>query len=171
MNKTTSFDNILISFGRPVNESEHEVDNEINNYEFIKQPGELPGGGLRAQITLSVNEISLGQLIKDFGGYTGLGSLLMCKEGALVIAAVLTVSLDLLSIKSFPDEYSELLALIKKTPRGSTLNWQKIDELLQQPQATELLDALVEQQFLAKKSDGRYIVKKKMLIHSDCRFE
>jgi hypothetical protein len=89
------------------------------------------------------------------------------------VAAVITASLnlDLVSIKSFPDEFSPLLNLIKITEQGTALDWDAINTALADSTvpAHELLDALVKEKFLLARG-SKYLVRKKVLMQTQVDF-
>lgn len=157
------FDDVLISFGRP--------STDISDYEYIKHFTGPMRGGLYSQLVVSMTTLSLGNLIRDFCGISGFTLALLSTEAALVIAAALTASLDLLAFTVFPDSYRPILELLKSTPRGHILDNKVVKFLLaNQPEIEKVLNALVNEQFLQQKGDGEYIVRRRVLMHQKCDF-
>lgn len=162
MNAIKNFDKVIISFSRP--------EDENKGYEFIKNPNNMLDGGLNKEITIVIEETSLEDLIKRFTSVAKLTSMIGL-EAELLIAAVITAALDLISIKSFPDEYKPLLELLKVTPRGTKLNEEKINNLLHEnPELSSVIDGLIEEGFLTRKRSGNLIAKKRILMKAHVDF-
>lgn len=160
---TNNFDEIIISFARPAD--------AVAGYQFLKKPDDLIGGGLNEQVVIIIEKVSLADLVRDFFGASGFTAQFTGVTSGLLVAAVIAVALDLISIKSFPEEYSSLLGLVEMTPRGSALNWEEVNKLFNNsPELSESLNALVKENFLIKKRDGNYIVIKKILMRLQVDF-
>ena len=160
-----NFENIIISFSRPADAA--------SGYAFLKEPSELPNGGLHKQIVMAVDKISLKDLVQEFATVSGVTNTIMGTTSGLVVAAVITASLNLdsVSIKSFPDEFSPLLNLIKITEQGAALDWDAINTALADSTVPvdELLDALVKEKFLLARG-SKYLVRKKVLMQTQVNF-
>ena len=161
--EATNFENVIISFARPAIADA--------GYKYLTNPVSLSGGSLNQQVALIIENVSLADLIRDFCGVSGLTMSIIGTSGGLLIAAAITAALDLVSIKSFPNEYGQLLKLLKVTPHGTTLNWLEIKNLIDNsPQNSEIFEALVKEKFISKKRDGSYIVLKRILIQGQVDF-
>jgi hypothetical protein len=160
---TANFEKIIISFSRPADAA--------TGYEFLKEPAELPSGGLHKQIVMAVDKVSLFDLVEKFATASGFASQFVGTTAGLVVAAVITASLDLVSIKSFPDECSPILGLLKTTPHGSALDWEAINNVLANSTvpAHEIFEALVKENFLHVMGSD-YIVIKKVLMQTQVDF-
>jgi hypothetical protein len=163
MTNKTIYDTILISYCRS--------GSVLGDYEFIKNNSETIGGGLRSQIVMVQRKISLGNLMRDFCGLYGFTFSALSTESALVIAAVIAVSLNIASLKVFSDSCHPIIQMLKSTPRGTTIDNQSVGKLLaEHPEIEDVLEALTDEKFLAKKSNGEYVVKHKILMHLNCEF-
>lgn len=158
------FDNFMVSFGRP--------DSEISDYQYIKEHTGLMGGGLKEEVVLSAKTVPLSNLMRDFCGVAGFSWDLLGSGAALLIGAVITISLDVVNINKFPDSYQPMIKLLKDTPRGAALDSKAVEALLkEQPDLAKVLDALVNENFLIRKTDNSYAVRRKILMHKNYNFK
>ena len=163
MSDNENFKNIIISFSIPKD--------IIDYYEFIKKPPSLNEGSLNNEVLLIQKNISLKSLMHKFFASSGFTTPLIGITGGLVVAAVLTIALDLVSLKSFPDEYGDVLDLIEETPRGFTLNIEKINSIISDDEnIVNILKALENEKFIKIKRNGSYMVRKKILIRTNVNF-
>ena len=157
--KQTNLKNIIISFERP-------KELETQGYEFLKNPPKSEGGGLLAQVVVVKEELSLHDLFETFMDISDNLSDTLGEEYAYLIASILSLSLNSASIKLFPDEYKEILDLVKETNQEYSLNQEKLNQLINEDSNTiKILDALIEEDFLRKKRNGEYVVRKKALTN------
>ncbi len=157
--RQNNLEKILISFERPINSN-------ITGYEFLKNPPQLEGGGLLDQIVMVKEELSLHDLVETFMEISDNLSDILGEEYSYLIASILSLSLNSLSIKLFPDEYKEILDLVKETDQEYSLNQEKLNQLINEDSNTiRILDALIEEGFLRKKRNGEYEVLETLLTN------
>lgn len=155
--KNNDLKKIIISFERPKKST-------TKGYDFLKNPTNIKGGGLYDEIAIIKEELSLNDVIEDFIQVSETLSDIIGEEYSYLIASVFSLSWNLFSIKSFPDEYKEILDLIKEGDSGLSLNSDKINELIDDNKdIIKILDELIKQKFLRKKKSGEFVVRKKIL--------
>lgn len=160
----SDLEKIVITFDRPLDSD--------GGYEYLKRPSNLPEGGFHAEVVVIKEEVRLKDLLDNFfSRIKSANQLVVNVEGAWVLAAgILSLSLDLFSIKKFPDEYRSILNLLKETPRGLVLDQDKLTDLtVQNPDLNYVLDHLIDEKFLIERG-GVYIVKKKILMKKNISF-
>lgn len=163
MSDDENYENIIISFSMPKD--------TIDFYEFIKKPPSLNEGSLNNEVLLIQENISLNSLMHKFFASSGFTIPLIGTTEGLVVAAVLTIALDLVSLKSFPDEYGDILDLIEETPRGFALNIEKLNAIISDNEnIVNILKALENEKFIKMKRNGSYMVRKKILIRTNVNF-
>jgi len=162
--RNDDFKNIIISFNRP-------KDSKLTAYEFLKNPTQNELGGLRDQIVMVQEELSIVDIINDFIESSELLSGVLGETASYVAGAVFSLVSNSASIDIFPDEYKEILDLINKNAKDESLNITKINELIEHDsEVQKVLDALIEQKYLRKKNNGDYVVRKKILTNVHISF-
>lgn len=163
--KHTNLQNIIISFERP-------KESETQGYEFLKNPPRIEGGGLLAQVVMVKEKFSLYDLVENFVDISDNLSDILSEEYSYFIASILSLSLNNpISIKIFPDEYKDVLDLLKETENNYDLNQEKLTKLIEKDSnIITILDALIQEGFLRKKRNGEYIVRKKPLTNIHVSF-
>lgn len=163
--KQISLQNIIISFERP-------KESKTKGYAFVKNPPKTEGGGLLDQVIMVKEEFSFSDLVEDFLEISDGLSDILGEEYSYLIATILSYSLNKpLSINVFPDEYKEILDLVKETKNNYNLNQEKLSQLIEKDSnIIRILDALIEEGFLGKKRSGDYVVRKKILSNIHVSF-
>jgi len=163
--KQTNLQNIIISFERP-------KESETQGYEFLKNPPKIEGGGLLDQVIMVKEEFSLYDLVETFVEISDNLSDILREEYSYLIASILSLSLNNpISIKIFPDEYKNVLDLVKETENNYNLNQEKLKQLIEKDSnIITILDALTKEGFLRKKRNGEYVVRKKVLANIHVSF-
>jgi hypothetical protein len=150
---------ISLSFERP-------KDSIVQGYEFLKNPPKVEGGGLPDQVVMVKEEVSLHDLFETFMEISDNLSDILGEEYAYLIASILSLSWNSTSIKLFPDEYKEILDLVKETDNDYSLDQKNLNQLIDKDSnVIIILDALIKEGFLRKKRNGDYVVRKKFLTN------
>jgi len=155
---------IVLSFDRPKN-------SVVQGYDFLKNPSNTEGGGFHDQVVMVKEEFSLHDVIETFMEISDNLSDVLGEEYSYLIASILSLSWNSASMKLFPDEYKEILDLVKETDNNYGLNQEKLKELIDRDSnVTSILDALINEEFLRKKRNGEYVVRKKILTNIHISF-
>lgn len=158
------FNNVIISFERPKN-------SKLTKYEFLQNPPQSDGGGLRDQVVMIREELSWAEFIHDFTQASTMLTEIIGEKASFVVSAVVSWAWNIASVDIFPDKYKEILDLIEKRAKEEILNQAKLNVLLEEnSEMKNILDALIEQKYLRKKSNGDYVVRKKILTNVHISF-
>lgn len=154
-------DDIIISYERPENSPE--------GYLYFKSPMKLPDGGLNQQVVLTYSKMTLKDLLSDFLTIASINFIPTINPVVLAtIASFLAVALRF-EIETFPDDYKKLLVAIKETEKGHSIDWDLLQELIEEfPEISDFLEVLESQGLIkeSKKTKGKYLILKNM-IHLD----
>jgi len=145
---------------------ERAKDSKLTGYKFLKNPPQQDGGGLRDQVVMIEEELTMAELIEDFVESSTILSDMLGETASYIVGAVFSLVWNSASIDIFPDKYKEILDLIDQSAKEETLNMTKLNELIEQDhEVTKVLDALIEQKYLRKKNNGDYVVRKKIIAN------